>query len=147
MCVGILLSCLPSAPSPPSHPTRHSGEGTGPILVSLCDSRRQYSLMPLEVILCDLPELASHLLMQRLEPRSCWPHGPALLGFTFYSGRRQIVNIEAKNNDFQREGYVIGREWATVIAGREEESSASPGNCHLLNEGWSGLKRIRTTGS
>lgn len=101
--------------------------------------------MPLEVILCDLPKLAIHLLVQRLELLSCWPHGPALLGFTFYSGRRQIVNIEAKNNDFQREGYMTAREWGTVIAGREEGLSASPGNCHLLSEGWSGWKRIRTT--
>lgn len=145
MSVSTPLSSLPSTPSLPSHPTRHSGEGTGAILVSLRGSRRHCSQMPLEVILCDLPELAIHLLVQRLELLSCWPHGPALLGFPFYSGRRQIVNVEAKSNDFQRDGYMTGREWGTVTAGREEGLSASPGSCHLLSEGWSGWKRLRTT--
>lgn len=83
------------------------GKGTGVILVSLHESLKKTLLTDAvgrEAILCGLPELAIHLLMQRLELLSCWPHSPALMGFTFYSRRRPIINIEAKNSDFQREG-------------------------------------------
>lgn len=83
------------------------GKGAVVILLSLHESLQKTLLTDAvgrEAILCGLPELAIHLLMPRLELLSRWPHGPALMGFTFYSRRRQIINIEAKNSDFQREG-------------------------------------------
>lgn len=93
------LPCL--HPVPP-HIT--VGKGTEATLVSPHEPLKKTlftEAVGREAILCGLPEFVIHLLMQRLELLLCWPHGeeqdghdPTLMSFAFYSGRRQIINIE-----------------------------------------------------